>query len=72
MGCSCGCLRCAGYNVREMRKLVRNGPNKHPGATHVEDEEGNVVSLAALSLRQREDLAKRLGSTPRELKVRMP
>mmetsp|Transcript_5031 Transcript_5031/g.18313 ORF Transcript_5031/g.18313 Transcript_5031/m.18313 type:complete len:1772 (-) Transcript_5031:74-5389(-) len=57
-----------GSNVREMRKLVRNGPHKHPGATHVEDEEGNRVSLAALTLRQREDLAKRLGSTPRELK----
>lgn len=33
------------HNVAWLRKLVMNGPAKHPGANKIEDEFGNVVVL---------------------------
>lgn len=43
---------------------VENGATVHPGATHVEDEQGNVTSLANLPKFKRMALAKTLLSTP--------
>jgi len=47
-----------------MRDAVENGPLIHPGATHVEDEEGRIISLATLAKFKRTALAKTLLSTP--------
>lgn len=35
--------------VQELRQMVTNGPDKHPGAVAVEDEFGRVISLATFS-----------------------
>eukprot|EP00963_Diacronema_lutheri_P002430 scaffold155_cov347-Pavlova_lutheri.AAC.109 len=51
------------WNVQMLRKLVENGPNVHPGAVAVEDEQGRVINLASLSQQQRQALAARLTST---------
>ncbi|KAL3142271.1 hypothetical protein ABBQ38_002614 [Trebouxia sp. C0009 RCD-2024] len=37
------------WNVRELRQMVMNGPEKHPGAVAVEDEFGRVISLATFN-----------------------
>lgn len=52
------------WNVHQMRDAVENGPLIHPGATHVEDEEGRIISLATLAKFKRTALAKTLLSTP--------
>lgn len=35
--------------VQELRQMVMNGPDKHPGAVAVEDEFGRVISLATFN-----------------------
>lgn len=35
------------FNVDFLRNLVLNGPKIHPGATHIEDELGNMIELSA-------------------------
>jgi hypothetical protein len=52
------------WNVESMRDAVENGAHVHPGATHVEDEQGGVVNLANLPKFKRTALAKTLLSTP--------
>ncbi|EFJ17302.1 hypothetical protein SELMODRAFT_233747 [Selaginella moellendorffii] len=52
------------YNFERLRRNVENGPNVHPGATHVEDELGVRVSLEYLKDWQRVATAKTLLSTP--------
>jgi hypothetical protein len=62
-------------NVEEMRKLVMNGPDVWPGATHVEDEFGVVLDLAKMPKPKREELAKKLliPTIPRgEVELQMP
>lgn len=47
-----------------MREAVENGPELHPGATHVEDEAGRIIGLDKLPKHKRSALAKTLLSTP--------
>lgn len=55
------------WNVDELRKMVINGPNKHPGAEKLEIENGRVILIPPDSLQKRKSLAKRL-LTPDEYK----
>ena len=48
------------FNVKELRNAVINGPNKHPGATLVEFEDGKVKKINQNNLSQRQALAKQL------------
>ncbi|XP_069690249.1 DNA-directed RNA polymerase I subunit RPA1-like isoform X6 [Periplaneta americana] len=49
-----------GWNVAELQNMVLNGPNKHPGAVMVQNEDGSVIRLSAFNSNQRESVAKRL------------
>ncbi|XP_077289293.1 RNA polymerase I subunit RpI1 [Arctopsyche grandis] len=55
------------WNVDEMRKMVINGPEKHPGAVKIEDQSGKVISIPSWDSKKRESLAMRL-LTPDENK----
>ncbi|XP_047991177.1 DNA-directed RNA polymerase I subunit RPA1 [Leguminivora glycinivorella] len=55
------------WNVEELRKMVINGPNKHPGAEKLEIENGRVILIPADSIQKRKSIAKRL-LTPDEYK----
>eukprot|EP00899_Mesostigma_viride_P013846 jgi/Mesvir1/22462/Mv18493-RA.1 len=48
------------FNVAELRAAVLRGPDVHPGATHIEDESGQVVALAQLTEHKRAAEAKKL------------
>ncbi|KAF6025966.1 POLR1A [Bugula neritina] len=48
------------HNVDRLRKAVINGPNTHPGATHVVNEKGMMTLLSATNQTQREALARTL------------
>lgn len=48
------------WNVEEMRQLVINGPDVHPGANFVESESGRLIDLSKRTLHQREALSKTL------------
>ncbi|EDV23428.1 uncharacterized protein TRIADDRAFT_27970 [Trichoplax adhaerens] len=48
------------FNVRQLRNAVINGPNKHPGATLIEFEDGNIKKISQHSFNQRQALAKQL------------
>ncbi|XP_022607475.1 DNA-directed RNA polymerase I subunit RPA1 isoform X1 [Seriola dumerili] len=48
------------WNVKELRQAVLNGPNVHPGASMVINEDGRRTILSASSLAQREAVAKQL------------
>lgn len=48
------------WNVEEMRQLVINGPNIHPGANFVESENGRLIDLSKRTLHQREAISKTL------------
>lgn len=48
------------WNVEEMRQLVINGPEVHPGANFVESETGRLIDLKKRSLHQREAISKTL------------
>lgn len=48
------------YNVAELRQAVINGPDKWPGATQIENEDGSFVSLIGMTLEQRKALASQL------------
>ncbi|XP_056138723.1 DNA-directed RNA polymerase I subunit RPA1 [Lampris incognitus] len=48
------------WNVKELRQAVLNGPNVHPGAVMVINEDGRKTILSASSLTQREAVAKQL------------
>ncbi|KAI5064715.1 hypothetical protein GOP47_0019410 [Adiantum capillus-veneris] len=52
------------WNVNRLREAVTNGASVYPGATHVEDELGVVVSLNNVPRPQRLALSKTLLSTP--------
>ncbi|XP_072949015.1 DNA-directed RNA polymerase I subunit RPA1 [Epargyreus clarus] len=55
------------WNVDELRKMVINGPNKHPGAEKLEIKNGRVIRIPPDSIQKRKSLAKRL-LTPDEYK----
>ncbi|KAM4586026.1 LOW QUALITY PROTEIN: DNA-directed RNA polymerase I subunit RPA1 [Fundulus diaphanus] len=48
------------WNVKELRQAVLNGPNVHPGASMVINEDGGKTILSATSAAQREAVAKQL------------
>ncbi|KAL4151688.1 hypothetical protein PRNP1_008630 [Phytophthora ramorum] len=48
------------WNVEEMRQLVINGPDVHPGANFVESENGRLIDLSKRSPHQREAISKTL------------
>ncbi|KAM6201574.1 LOW QUALITY PROTEIN: DNA-directed RNA polymerase I subunit RPA1 [Rhynchocyon petersi] len=48
------------WNVQELRQAVINGPNVHPGASMVINEDGSRTALSATNLTQREAVAKQL------------
>ncbi|KAJ1949702.1 hypothetical protein FBU59_001025, partial [Linderina macrospora] len=48
------------HNVKEMRQLVINGPEKWPGAVSVQHEDGSIVYLDRLSHESRVALANQL------------
>jgi len=48
------------FNVRQLRQAVMNGPEEHPGATHVQMEDGTLASLEHLSAEGRMALANQL------------
>ncbi|PKU48663.1 dna-directed rna polymerase i subunit rpa1 [Limosa lapponica baueri] len=48
------------WNVKELRQAVINGPQVHPGASMVINEDGSRTVLSASSLTQREAIAKQL------------
>ncbi|XP_013195797.1 DNA-directed RNA polymerase I subunit RPA1 [Amyelois transitella] len=56
------------FNVDELRKMVINGPNVHPGAEKLEIENGRTIRIPADSIQKRKSLAKRL-LTPDEYKT---
>uniref|UniRef100_A0A4W3IGW4 DNA-directed RNA polymerase subunit n=1 Tax=Callorhinchus milii TaxID=7868 RepID=A0A4W3IGW4_CALMI len=48
------------WNVQELRQAVVNGPNIHPGATMIINEDGSRTVLSAANPTQREAIAKQL------------
>lgn len=48
------------HNVAEMRQAVINGPDKWPGATQVQNEDGLLVALAGMTEDQRKAVANTL------------
>nr|XP_023655802.1 DNA-directed RNA polymerase I subunit RPA1 [Paramormyrops kingsleyae] len=59
------------WNVKELRQAVMNGPNVHPGASTVINEDGTRTMLSATHRTQREAIAKQL-LTPAPGPHRMP
>lgn len=48
------------HNYNQMRQCVINGPNQWPGATHIQNEDGSLVSLSAFDDAGRTALANQL------------
>ncbi|KAM3613299.1 uncharacterized protein V6R79_023616 [Siganus canaliculatus] len=48
------------WNVKELRQAVLNGPNVHPGASMVINEDGRRTMLSATNFAMREAVAKQL------------
>ncbi|ETV70991.1 hypothetical protein H257_13721 [Aphanomyces astaci] len=48
------------WNVEEMRQLVENGPDIHPGANFVENERGQLIDLSKRTHHQRVAIGKTL------------
>ncbi|XP_032517861.2 DNA-directed RNA polymerase I subunit RPA1 [Danaus plexippus] len=55
------------WNVDELRKMVINGPNVHPGAEKLEVKNGRIIRIPPDSIEKRKSLAKKL-LTPDEYK----
>nr|CAG4642277.1 EOG090X00BV [Evadne anonyx] len=45
------------YNFYAMRELVKRGPNVHPGALAVAEENGRIISLAGMDQAERDSVA---------------
>ncbi|KAK9892524.1 hypothetical protein WA026_020509 [Henosepilachna vigintioctopunctata] len=48
------------WNVEELRKMIMNGPNVHPGAVMVQFENGSIIRLNPKNPTQQESILKRL------------
>ncbi|KAI4894429.1 hypothetical protein NFI96_010484 [Prochilodus magdalenae] len=59
------------WNVKELRQAVLNGPNVHPGASMVINEDGSRTILSSTNQTQREAIAKQL-LTPSTGQHRIP
>ncbi|EFN81707.1 DNA-directed RNA polymerase I subunit RPA1 [Harpegnathos saltator] len=51
------------WNVVELRRLILNGPDVHPGAVMVENEDGMIQAISSNDSTKREAVAKRLFTT---------
>ncbi|KAK9309722.1 hypothetical protein QLX08_000714 [Tetragonisca angustula] len=51
------------WNVTQLRQLVLNGPDIHPGAVMVEHEDGSIQRISSKDIVRREAIAKRLLTT---------
>ncbi|KAF3837936.1 hypothetical protein F7725_009704 [Dissostichus mawsoni] len=63
------------FNVKELRQAVLNGPNIHPGASMVINEDGRRTILSPTSLVQREAVAKQLLTPcdgPHKIPIKIP
>lgn len=58
------------WNVTELRKMVLNGPDVHPGANFIEEETGRMQIISATDASKRESLAKTL-MTPTEQGIKI-
>ncbi|KAH8327289.1 hypothetical protein KR074_009351 [Drosophila pseudoananassae] len=54
------------WNVTELRKMVMNGPDVHPGANYIQDKNGYTTYIPADNAAKRESLAKLLLSNPKD------
>ncbi|XP_075169735.1 RNA polymerase I subunit RpI1 [Haematobia irritans] len=52
------------WNVAELRKMVMNGPDVHPGANYIQDERGYTTYIPANNPSKRESMAKLLFNYP--------
>ncbi|XP_053969844.1 DNA-directed RNA polymerase I subunit RPA1 [Anastrepha ludens] len=52
------------WNVAELRKMVMNGPDIHPGANYIQDEKGYTTLIPADNAAKRESMAKLLFNYP--------
>lgn len=62
------------WNVKELRQAVLNGPNVHPGASMVINEDGRKTILSPTNFAQREAVAKQLMtpcSGPRKIPMKI-
>ena len=57
------------YNREAMAQAVRNGPNIHPGASHIHYADGTVSNLEAVGAQGRDNLARELGDLSQGKKV---
>ncbi len=57
------------YNVEKLRQAVINGPEVHPGANFIEDDQGRQISLAKKSKRERIALSNSLLAGEKTQKV---
>ncbi|UCS19905.1 uncharacterized protein HLK63_E05181 [Nakaseomyces glabratus] len=48
------------YNIAELRQAIINGPDKWPGASQIQNEDGSLISLVGMTLEQRKALANQL------------
>lgn len=55
------------YNIEKLRKLVRNGSNRYPGANYIINEAGLKTSLVFLS--RIDKRGEKLGKAARDLKI---
>ncbi|XP_016947411.1 DNA-directed RNA polymerase I subunit RPA1 [Drosophila biarmipes] len=54
------------WNVTELRKMVKNGPDVHPGANYIQDRNGFTTYIPADNAAKRESMAKLLLSNPKD------
>lgn len=57
------------WNAQELRKAVVNGPNVHPGASMVINEDGSRTALSSTDPAQREAIAKQLLTPPTGVQI---
>ncbi|XP_017866097.1 PREDICTED: DNA-directed RNA polymerase I subunit RPA1 [Drosophila arizonae] len=54
------------WNVIELRKMVMNGPDVHPGANYIQDSKGLTTYIPADNAAKRASMAKLLLSNPKD------
>lgn len=54
------------WNVGELRKMVMNGPDVHPGANYIQDSKGLTTYIPADNAAKRASMAKLLLSNPKD------
>ncbi|XP_030388512.1 DNA-directed RNA polymerase I subunit RPA1 isoform X2 [Scaptodrosophila lebanonensis] len=54
------------WNVTELRKMVMNGPNVHPGANYIQESNGFTTYIPAENAAKRASMAKLLLSNPKD------